>query len=338
VTTAAEQPAGKPYPVHWVSRHIPVGLRHAASTFEIARRAREADVVYCTGMVGRTGLALLAAHAPLVLKITSDPAYERSLRYALHTSGLDEFQYARGVRVGLLRRLRDMSLGRAARIVAPSAALRDIAIGWGVPPEKVEVLPNPVEAPDLASRNELRRRHGLEGPTLVFAGRIAPQKSLDVMLEAVRLNEGVHLVVAGDGPEQARVEAHARQLGLGARARFLGPQAREAVFELLRAADAAVLSSSWENFPHMVVEALAVSTPVIATSTGGVREIVEDGVNGLLVPPQDPDALAAAIARYFSEPVLQKRLRAAAAESVQRFAPGRVYGRLEAILCTASSP
>ena len=140
------------------------------------------------------------------------------------------------------------------------------------------------------------------------------------------------LLVVGDGEERARLERLA-----GDRVRFLGAQPREQVLRVLRAADVAVLSSRWENFPHVLVEALAVGTPVVATAVGGVPEIVEDGVNGLLVPAEDPEALAAALRRVLEEPGLRDRLAAATAGSVERFAPERVYGRLERILLDAAS-
>jgi glycosyltransferase involved in cell wall biosynthesis len=104
------------------------------------------------------------------------------------------------------------------------------------------------------------------------------------------------------------------------------------VLELFRAADASVLSSIWENFPHTVVEALAVGTPVLATTTGGVAEIVTDGVNGLLVPSRDVDALAGAIRRYVGDAELRERLRANAARSVERFAPEHLFATLEETL------
>ncbi len=104
------------------------------------------------------------------------------------------------------------------------------------------------------------------------------------------------------------------------------------MLELLKAADAALLSSSWENFPHMLVEALALGTPVIATETGGVSEIVRDGENGLLVPPGDPAALAATIERYYADPALQERLRANAVESVAHFDPDVAYREIEELL------
>ena len=337
VTTATRAPAPERYPVRWVSRRIPIGLRHVACVAVIGRRAGAADVVYSTGMIGRCALGAWLARTPLVLKLTSDPAYERSLRYRLYEAGLEEFQGVRGARIAVLRRARDLALRRATRIVCPSVSLRELSLGWGVTPEKVTVLPNSVSAPDgLADREELRRRHGLEGPTLVFAGRLTPQKSLHVGLEALALSDGVTLMIAGDGPDRADLERRAAELAPDGRARFLGARPRETVFELLRAADAALLTSSWENFPHMVVEALAVGTPVLATKTGGVAEVVTDGENGLLVPPGEPEALAAAIERYFGDERLGARLREAAAPSVEGYAPEAIYGQLEEILREAA--
>jgi glycosyltransferase involved in cell wall biosynthesis len=175
------------------------------------------------------------------------------------------------------------------------------------------------------------------GPTLVFAGRLAPQKRLDVALDALARADGVTLLIAGNGPAEQDLRRQAGTLGLDGRTRFLGPQPRRTVFELLRAADAALLSSSWENFPHMAVEALAVGTPVLATSVGGVAEIVRDGENGLLVPSEDPEALAEAIRRYFADSDLRKRLSAAAPSSVDRYAPAAIYDELERILERAAS-
>ncbi len=202
-------------------------------------------------------------------------------------------------------------------------------IGWGVAPERVTVLPNPAPpVPPLRPREELRAEFGLDGPTLVFAGRLTAQKSLDVGIEAAR-RAGVALVIAGDGPDREALE----QLG---HARFLGPLPRERVLELFRAADAALLSSSWENFPHSVVEALAVGTPLIATRTGGVAEVVTDGENGLVVEPGDLEALVAAIERFFGDAEFAGRLRENAAGSIAAYSADRIFGRLEEILLEAA--
>jgi phosphatidylinositol alpha 1,6-mannosyltransferase len=208
-----------------------------------------------------------------------------------------------------------------------------MALGWGVSAERALVIPNPApELPVLPSRDETRAALGIEGPTLAFAGRIGRQKSLEVGLEAVAQVAGVSLVVAGDGPEKEELERRAPD-----RTRFLGPLPREEVLRLFRAADATLLSSAWENFPHTVVESLAVGTPVIATNVGGVPEVVNDGENGLLVAPGSATALASAITRFFGERGLRERLAAAAAPSVAGYGREAILSRIEAVLVEAAA-
>ena len=329
VITADATPATEQYPVHWVRRSLPPGARHVASVRLLTAQARRADVVYTTGMLGRSSLGSLLGRTPFVTKLTADPAYERARRWGLTSGSLEEFQRDPPRTTLPLRLARDLDVRRAAHVVTPSAYLRELAVGWGVPGERVSLLPNPAPPlPELPSRDELRTRLGFDGPTLVFAGRLTAQKSLDLGIEAAR-RAGVALAIAGDGPDRAALE----RLGYG---RFLGPLPRREVLELFLAGDASLLSSSWENFPHTVVEALAVGTPVIATRTGGVAEVLQDGVNGLVVEPGDVAALTAAVERFFADPELAQRLRANAAPSVAEYAPDRVYGRLEQILVDAS--
>jgi glycosyltransferase involved in cell wall biosynthesis len=338
VTTATGEPASMAFPVHWVSRRLPKGLIHARTAAEVARRARAVDVVYTTGMFGRSAAGATLAGRPYVMKLTADPAFERARRRGIVGGNVDEFQAnGSGPAVSVLRLARDVEVRRAAHVFTPSAYLRELAIAWGVDAARVSVLPNPTpRLPELAPRDELRARFGMSGPTLAFAGRLGVQKSLGVALEAIAAVEGVALLVAGEGDERARLERTVAELGLGDRVRFLGAQPRDAVLELFAASDASILSSSWENFPHTVVEALAAGTPVIATTVGGVAEIVRDGENGLLVPPEDPVALAAAVRRYLGDDALQKRLRATASASVERFAPEHVFAELERVLAGAA--
>ena len=329
VTTAEAEPAPEGYPVHWVRRSLALGVRHVEGVRLVCDRARRADVVYTTGMFGRSSVGALLARTPFVVKLTADPAYERARRWGLWRGSLEDFQTAPPPTTLPLRLARDADVRRAAHVITPSSYLRELALGWGVEPAFATVLPNPAPAvPELRPRDDLRAELGLDGRTLAFAGRLTAQKSLDAGIEAAR-RAGVALVVAGDGPDRAALE----RLG---HARFVGPLPRQRVLELFRAADASLLSSSWENFPHTVVEALAVGTPVIATRTGGVAEVVRDGQNGLVVEPGDLGALTSAIERFFADDGLAERLRANAAASVADYAPERVYGRLEQILTGAA--
>ncbi len=337
VTTADEPPPAPDFPVHAVLRATPAGLRHAQVAALIARRARRAHVVYATSMISRAGAGSTLARRPLVLKLVADAAYERAKRMGIVTGSLATFQDARGPRIAALRLARDLALRRASHVVCPSAFLRDLALGWGLVPDEVTVLPNAIPPlPELRRAEEVRADLGLEGPLLVFAGRINAQKALDVLLDALAQVDGPSLALAGDGPELARLQRHAAALGLDGRVRFLGARSRTEVLELFRSADASVLSSAWENFPHTVVEALAVGTPVIGTAVGGVAEVVRDGENGLLVPPGDPAAFARALRRFFEDAELRSRLKAAAPSSVEHLRPERVYAELEQILARAA--
>jgi glycosyltransferase involved in cell wall biosynthesis len=334
VTTADGPPRPERYRVDWTSRSIPVGARHLAVAERVGARARGADVVYATSMIGRAALGARMARRPLVIKLTTDEAYERARRRGLYDGDMDAFQQAGGdLRIRTLRRSRDAALRRATRVICPSAYLQEMAVGWGVPREHVIVIPNPApDLPQLPSRQEARAALGVDGSMLAFAGRIGRQKALEVAFEAVSRVGGLSLLVAGDGPERDKLERLA-----GDDVRFLGALPRNEVLRLFRAADASLLSSTWENFPHTVVESLAVGTPVIASAVGGVPEVVRDGENGLLVPPGDAGALAAAIQRFYGEPGLRERLARAAAPSVAGYGREETLARIEAVLLEAAT-
>jgi glycosyltransferase involved in cell wall biosynthesis len=329
VVTADRQPAPEAFPVHWVDRALPKGAVHVAGALAVGRAARRANVVYATGMFARTAAASAAVRRPYVIKLTGDPAFERARARAVVGGTVETFQHdAAGVQVRALRLLRDATVRGASHIVVPSAFLRDLALDWGVRPERITVVPNATPTVELeVDRDAVRTSFDIDGPTVAFAGRFGPQKALDVLAAAVEAVDGLTLLVAGEGDSPPPA---------GKRVRLLGPLPRRRTLELFAAADATVLASTWENFPHGVVESLAVGTPVIATAVGGVPEIVEDGVNGLLVPPADADALAAALRRYLDDAELQARLRAAAVSSVERFRPEHVYATLESILLAAA--
>jgi glycosyltransferase involved in cell wall biosynthesis len=340
VTTASAPPPSATFPVHWVSRSLPKGVVHVRTGLEVARRAARVDVVYTTGMFGRSAVGATLARRPYIVKLTADPAFERARRRGIAGGNVDQFQAASaGPKVRALRLARDAELRGAAHVFTPSSYLGELAVSWGVAPARVSVLPNPApELPESEPREVLRASFGMDRLTLAFAGRLTAQKSLGLALRAISQVDGVDLLIAGEGDERAPLEDAAAKLALSERVRFLGPLARDRVIDLFRAADAAILSSSWENFPHAVVEALAAGTPVIATRAGGVAEVVHDEVNGLIVPADDAEALGAAVRRFAGDAELRERLRAAAVPSVAEYAPARVFGRLEATLLEVAGP
>jgi glycosyltransferase involved in cell wall biosynthesis len=145
-------------------------------------------------------------------------------------------------------------------------------------------------------------------PRLVAVGRLQAPKDAVTLIRALAALRGrpFEAVLVGDGPDRPTVEEEVRRLGLESTVELLGE--RDDVPELLRTADIFVLSSRSEGLPLSILEAMAARLPVVASNVGGVSEVVVDGDTGLLVPPGDPQSLAAAIERLLEDPVLCRRL------------------------------
>ena len=324
VTMASAPPTELPCPVTTVDRARPFPVRYGELTLRAARAARQADLVYASSTYAAAAVASSASRRPLVAKLVSDPAYERARRWGLFDGTLEDFQHAGGTRLTALKRARTRALARARTLIVPSRYLAEIARGWNLDPKRLHVVPNPAPPARAATATE---RTGL-----VFAGRLTRQKAMHVALDALAYVPTTALTIIGDGPDRARLERHAHDAGLNGRVRFVGSLPREEVLDALAGAEAAVLSSDWENFPHAAVEALAVGTPMVATTVGGVGEIVSDGVNGLLVPPGSPEAFGHALQRLLESPELRTRLSDGARDSVLELDADRIYGRIEELL------
>lgn len=329
------EPSGVPLTV-W-RRDRPRLVRMAAGAFTLAAAARSPDVVYSSGLYYKSVLAATLNRVPLVVKLTTDPAYERSRRLGLFSGDIAAFQAAQSsAAIRYLKLVRRTLLARAVKIVIPSRYLAEIALGWGLAAQRITVVPNP--APTLgqiAPREELRRRLGLNGPTVVFVGRLVPAKNLPAAISAFRHVSGARLVIIGDGPERQRLNELIRQAGLNGRIVMKGALPRSEAIEWLCAADAALLSSAYENFPHAAVEALAAGTPVVATAVGGVPEVIETGVNGILVAPGDEHALAQAMRSVTTDAELSAKLRQGVAATVGRYGADRAYEAIEGDLLAA---
>ncbi len=188
----------------------------------------------------------------------------------------------------------------------------------------LEVVPNGLDLPDpAASRPAPNGR-------VVSVGRLIPDKGMDVVIDAVAGVQG-SLTIAGTGPERTRLEARARHHGLDVE--FAGFLDREPLGALYGAARCVVLAARFgEGLPNALLEAMAWGLPVVATPVAGVRGLLVDGVNGLMVPPGDPLALRDALARLTHERGLAERLGAGARRTAEAYAWERVAPRLEAVL------
>jgi glycosyltransferase involved in cell wall biosynthesis len=190
--------------------------------------------------------------------------------------------------------------------ISKAAVERYVRVG-AVPRQRMRFLPNGVDIqrfqPNRASRSAKRAELGLGDCFAWLAvGRLVPAKNYALMLRSFASvqNPNAKLIIAGEGPLRTQLENLARQLDISDRVHFLGP--RNDVTELMNAVDAYVMSSDWEGMPMVLLEASASGLPIVATNVGGNAEVVRHGITGLLVPPQQKDALASAMTTMMSLP------------------------------------
>ena len=207
--------------------------------------------------------------------------------------------------------------GMAAVIALTPSAAR-LLRGDGIPAGRVHVIP-PGYDPALFAAAAADPFPGLPRPRVAYLGRLAPQKDVGTLLEAfARLPADAQLLVVGDGPDRPALARRAQRFG--SRVHFTGFVPHVAVPAVLRHVDMLVLPSLYEDLSSALIEAMAAGLPVVATRVGGTADLVHDGVNGLLVAPRDPAALAAAISRVLADPAAAAALAAAARRTAGAYA------------------
>lgn len=282
-----------------------------AVAWQLSRQAKNHDVICANSQKALFVCALAAklSRRPLIWilhDIVTDPAFSAANRRASLTFSR---LFARLVAVN------SQETGRA--FVKAGGEEDKVRIVYnGFDPAKASVY-------DPARAQQLRRELGLgPQPLIGLFGRLSEWKGQHVFLEAIAAMEGVQAVIVGSalfGQEayEARIRTLASSLGLDSRVRFLG--FRPDVTELMAAMDAVAHTSVVaEPFGRVVVEAMMCGRPVVATRGGGVTEIIRDGETGLLVPPADAPALAAALGRILADPTLAEKLAKKGREDVMR--------------------
>lgn len=221
------------------------------------------------------------------------------------------------------------TLKHAASLVVPSGFLLEVFARHGI---DGRIVPNIIDvdrfspaAPSARSAEEFR---------IVVTRNLEPIYGIDVVLRAfsvvIRQMPHACLTIAGSGPLRTSLETLSSELGVAQRVTFTGRLDRDQVAALYRDADLSVNPSHVDNMPNSVLESMASGVPVVSTCVGGVPFIVNDGRTALLVPPNDPDAMAQAILRFGQDPEFAGQVSAAALAEVQRYRWSAVRQQLRA--------
>ncbi len=279
--------------------HAHYALPHAVSAF-LARAAAQADK-------GRPAPRMVTTlHGTDITLVGVDPSYASLTQFVIaHSDGVT------AVSEYLARRTRE-----------------NFCLDFG-PPCSIEVIHNFVDT-DLFHPGAGEGRRG-KAPCAVHVSNFRPVKRVPWLMKAFALatrGRAASLTLVGDGPDRAQCQQLAKQLEIADRVRFLGE--RDAIPELLAPANVFVLSSADESFGLSALEAMSCGTPVVATAVGGVSEVVEDGVSGLLAGVDDIEGFAAKLSQVlFDGPRAERMGKAARHAAVERFARTKIVRRYE---------
>jgi glycogen synthase len=293
----------------------------------VARQAWAAAAVPLA-LGGRGPVSLVHAHcgediAVLPLAELAARRHQCPLVVTVHTSVRHTMRVT-SARTALLRLAGGLAEGRVLRradavIVLTRPAAYSL-LREGLPEDRIRVIP-PGYDPDLFADAAQDPFPHLPRPRVGYIGRISPQKDVGTLIEAFGM-AGVlaYLVIVGDGPDRQAAERQASgSAPLAGRVHFTGFLPHLKIPAVLQHIDVLVLATRYEELPSVLVEGMAAGLPVIASRVGRIPALVDHDVNGLLVPPGDPAALADAMTRVLGEPGTAARLAAAARGTAARY-------------------
>jgi glycosyltransferase involved in cell wall biosynthesis len=251
---------------HW---WFPKGVRHFVYYHRVLKAARQADAVLALDPVSVGLPAMYAARKvgkPFVVKIVGDYAWEQGQQRFKITQNLDDFVRTeqKNFFVKKLQGIQKLVAQSADKIIVPSEYLKDIVIQWGIPDGKITVINNSIQLPVHIPVFEKKKEEFL----IVSAGRRVPWKGFEAIERLQKERPYWRVFIASDLP-------------------------REQALGWMKTADVFVLNSSYEGFPHALVEAMTLGTPVIATDTRGNRAVA--GESALYIPQGDEEALLKAV-------------------------------------------
>ena len=292
---------------------------------DIMKLSKDCNVIYTLSPSFTGFVTLIAANLlckSIVLRFVGDVAWELAFRSRQTEKNLEDFlQSPEGGRnVKMLVILQRFIFKKVDKIIVPSRFLEDILINYyHVNNAKIRVIYNSVDLEVCKGVSSESSR--ASGKRIITVGRIIRHKRIDGIIKTIKtLAEefpDTSLFIVGEGPERERLEKLSKELNIQKKVEFLGKRSHDEAIRLIKESNIFVLNSIYEGLPHVVIEAMACRTPVIATNAGGTNEVVKDNETGLLVLPNNNAELKQKIIQLLRDEGLRKRLVEHAYKSVE---------------------
>ncbi len=312
-------------------RNWPVGVRHFLYFLKSLRLGLKHDLILAQDTISVGLPAMLAAkllRKRFLIRVPGDYVWEQSVQRFGVKDSVDTFQSKKYAwKVEFLRSVQKFVVGRADVVITPSKYFQRIVAGWVKDPSKVKVIYNGIV---LATSD--KRQATSRSKTIVSAGRLVPWKGFGMVIEMMRDLPEWKLIIIGDGPEREALKLQVTSYKLQDRVELLGQIPREELMQKLQEADVFVLNTSFESFSYQIVEAMSLGLPVVATKIGNLDEIIDDGINGFLVEPDNKEQFLNVIGRIDEDEHLRESVSQQARIKAQSFSIENTISNLGTIL------
>jgi len=313
----------KPYSIYKVSLRWPLLIRYFFYFLKLFIFAYNADIIYAQGPV-TAGLPSFWVSRllgkKLVVKVVGDYAWEQAQVNNRTRQDIDDWQEkpvyksAKIDKIGLMYRFERRIVSAADKVIVPAHYLKEIVLGWGAREENVEVIYNAVSLECTSQLNKIEAKEaiGVSGNILLGVGRFTPWKGFDFLIklmpDLLKINPDFKLIIIGDGPYLKEYQKIIQERKLLEKVILPGSVSRTTLCNYFRAAEMFLLNSGYEGLPHIVLEAMHHKLPVLVADKGGNSEVVDNEINGLLLPLNDKKAWVDAIVRIWQDKALKSRL------------------------------
>lgn len=326
-----------------VVRRWPPVIRHLFYTFLLAAKSLRSDVIYAQDPVSVGLPALIVAtlfRKRFLLKVVGDYAWEQGTARFGVTDSLDVFSKVDGgyhVFVRLLKRVEKLVAMHAERIIVPSKYLGQIIANWGVPKDHITVIYNTFEIPkSIAKKEVLRELMNLHGRVLISIGRLVPWKGFRVLIEImpdlIKRFPDLKLFIVGSGIDGAELERLIERLHLEEYVVLVGQLDHETLLRYLFASDVFILNTFYEGFSHQILEAMALSVPIVTTAVGGNAEVLENKKTALVATYNNKKELTKSVVALLNDPRLCETLTRNARTKVKQFGKNAMLKKLVDVL------
>jgi len=320
-------------------KYLPKIIRHFVYFFKIFNQAQGVDILYAQDPVSvglPTALANIFLGKKFFIRIAGDYAWEQGVQRFGVKDELDTFSLKNDYSwfVKFLKKIQTWVAERSDQVIVPSYYFKTVILNWGIKEEKIKVIYNGIKLPP--NLGVTPPSLGERERVLLTVGRLVPWKGFKVLIEIMpKLLEklpSLKLVIVGSGPQQQELEDLIKKIKLERQVFLAGQSSRENLLELKNKADIFVLNTHWESFSFDTLEAMAVGLPVVVTKVGSLPELIEHNQEGILVNPDDRDAITKAIQKILQDDTFRQTIVQNAYEKSKQFSLQKTLDNLEKLL------